>query len=192
MHTMRPQHQQRGFTLIEVLVAILILSIGVLGAAGMQVAALQSNKEARNQAVGVRYAQEIADRMRANRIYASKPANTYVDVNWASPADAPSGSDCANTTCGTPEAVASWDIHDVIERIKQDDGLPGAKLVICRDDSPYDDKDTPQWACSGSGAVFIKLGWTQSDFNSSAGADSIGKGIVKAAVKPSLIYPVGQ
>lgn len=191
MHTMR-RNQQRGFTLIEVLVAILILSIGVLGAAGMQVAALQSNKEARNQAVGVRYAQEIADRMRANRIYASTTNNSYVSVDWTSPASVPSGSDCANNTCADGAAVASWDIHDVITRLEQDDGLPKARLVICRDNSPYDDSGDPQWTCSGSGAVFIKLGWSQTDLDSGAGANGIGKGIVKASVKPSLIYPVGQ
>ena len=38
-----------GFTLIEVLVAVLVLSLGVLGAAGMQVASLRANREARSQ-----------------------------------------------------------------------------------------------------------------------------------------------
>ena len=43
----------RGFTLLEVLVAIVVLSFGVLGAVGLQAAALQANREARNQSTAV-------------------------------------------------------------------------------------------------------------------------------------------
>ena len=58
---------QRGATLIEVLVAMLILSVGLLGLAGMQMKALQSNQSAyyRSQATVLAY--DIMDRMRANR-----------------------------------------------------------------------------------------------------------------------------
>ncbi|AGA87861.1 type IV pilus modification protein PilV [Stutzerimonas stutzeri] len=58
---------QRGATLIEVLVAMLILSVGLLGLASMQMTALQSNQSAyyRSQATVLAY--DIIDRMRANR-----------------------------------------------------------------------------------------------------------------------------
>lgn len=58
---------QRGATLIEVLVAMLILSVGLLGLAGMQMTALKSNQSAyyRSQATVLAY--DIIDRMRANR-----------------------------------------------------------------------------------------------------------------------------
>ncbi len=58
---------QRGATLIEVLVAMLVLSIGLLGLAGMQMTALKSNQSAyyRSQATVLAY--DIIDRMRANR-----------------------------------------------------------------------------------------------------------------------------
>ncbi|HCJ29231.1 MAG TPA: type IV pilus modification protein PilV [Pseudomonas sp.] len=59
--------RQRGATLIEVLVAMLVLSVGLLGLAGMQMTALQSNQSAyyRSQATVLAY--DIMDRMRANR-----------------------------------------------------------------------------------------------------------------------------
>ena len=59
--------RQRGATLIEVLVAMLILSVGLLGLAGMQMTALKSNQSAyyRSQATVLAY--DIIDRMRANR-----------------------------------------------------------------------------------------------------------------------------
>lgn len=58
---------QDGATLIEVLIAILVLSIGLLGLAGLQVTSIQSNYSAyyRSQATVLAY--DYADRMRTNR-----------------------------------------------------------------------------------------------------------------------------
>lgn len=188
-----PRHdRQSGFTLIEVLVSILILSIGVLGAAGMQFAALQSNKEARNQAVGVRYAQELAEKMRANRLLLVSTPGAY-SIAWKSTDGVPAaGTDCASAVCATDTDIASWDLHDVLSRISQDDGLPGAMVTICRDANPYDGNGVPQWSCSGNGTLFIKIGWSQSSLDSSTGAADSHKGIVLASVKPSVVFPVGE
>lgn len=62
-----PPRRVSGMTLIEVLVAVLILSIGLLGLAGLQTLSLRSNHSAylRSQATILAY--DIADRMRANR-----------------------------------------------------------------------------------------------------------------------------
>ena len=61
---------QRGTTLVETLVALLVLSIGLLGVAALQVNALQTNlsSHVRSQASVLAY--DIADRMRANRAVA--------------------------------------------------------------------------------------------------------------------------
>lgn len=60
-------HASAGFSLIEVLVSLLVLSIGLLGLAGLQVNAVAFNHSAymRTQATNLAY--EITDRMRANR-----------------------------------------------------------------------------------------------------------------------------
>jgi type IV pilus assembly protein PilV len=57
----------RGLTLVEILIALLILSIGLLGLAGLQTASLKFNTSAyyRTQATALAY--DFADRMRANR-----------------------------------------------------------------------------------------------------------------------------
>lgn len=62
-----PASGVRGIGLIEVLVALFILAIGVLGAAAMQMNAMKFNQNAavRSQATFLAY--EIADAMRANR-----------------------------------------------------------------------------------------------------------------------------
>lgn len=61
---------QRGATLIETLVALLVLSIGLLGVAGLQMQALRGNHGAHLRSQATMLAHDIADRMRANRTLA--------------------------------------------------------------------------------------------------------------------------
>ena len=56
-----------GFTLMEVLVALLVLSIGLLGMAGMQVFSLSSNYDAYLRTQATFFAYELIDKVRANR-----------------------------------------------------------------------------------------------------------------------------
>ena len=72
---------QGGFSLVEVLVTIVILSIGMLGSAGMQTAALQANSQTRYQVVAAALASELAEVMRGNHRVAlsTEPAtNPYL------------------------------------------------------------------------------------------------------------------
>ncbi len=70
-----PRARSAGFTLIESLVALLVLSIGLLGVAAMQLASLQANNGAFQRTQATFLAQDIADRMRANR--AAALTNAY-------------------------------------------------------------------------------------------------------------------
>lgn len=56
-----------GFTLVEVLVAVLVLSIGLLGLAGLQATSLRHNHDAQLRSQATMLALDMADRMRANR-----------------------------------------------------------------------------------------------------------------------------
>src|SRR4030065_75044 len=55
---MRHSDQQRGFTLIEVLVSLIILAIGLLAIAGMQVTSTRSNFSSKNLTQGTYVAQD--------------------------------------------------------------------------------------------------------------------------------------
>jgi type IV pilus assembly protein PilV len=80
-----------GFTLLEVLVALLVLSIGVLGIAGLQATSLRNKNNAylRTQANILAY--DIVDRMRANR---SAALSSSYDISLG---NSPSGSTTAAT-----------------------------------------------------------------------------------------------
>ena len=81
----RAASQQSGFSLLEVLIAVVILSVGLLGLAGMQVTSLKyvTSSLQRTQATSLAY--DILDRMRANPDdnYATKfddPASDYTQA----------------------------------------------------------------------------------------------------------------
>lgn len=62
---------QRGAGLIEVLIAVLVLSIGMLGMAGLQTWSLRNNQSAQQRGQAVVQAYYIADAMRADRVTAT-------------------------------------------------------------------------------------------------------------------------
>ena len=91
----------KGFTLIEVLVAMLILSISLLGMAGLQIMSLQSSGSSLSRSQATMLAYDLAERMRRN----SDQSGFYVnnlDQTITSP-------DCLSTGC-SPEELAREDI----------------------------------------------------------------------------------
>ena len=83
---------QHGFTLLEVLIALLILSIGLLGLAALQTTSLRSNQMASMRTLATYLAYEMTDRMRANsndvsiekyQIAATDPDPTTLDSQAA-------------------------------------------------------------------------------------------------------------
>lgn len=57
----------RGFTLVEVLVALVVLAVGLLGAAAMLLESLQGSRIALERSRAVVLAGDMAERLRANR-----------------------------------------------------------------------------------------------------------------------------
>ena len=160
----------RGFTLVEVLVAIVILSIGILGAVGMQISAIRMNKEVRFQATAVSLARELAEKMRGNKDIAilttpgtSPGQNPYLldtSLGAGTSLTAPTPN-CLTASC-TTQQMAIWDRYDWQLRMR--DALPTPRIVICMDNDPYDAAGQPKWACSNSGTVaMLKLAWNRAN-----------------------------
>jgi type IV pilus assembly protein PilV len=101
----------QGFTLIEVMVSLVILSMGLLGIAKLVLFSAHSNDSAylRSQATDLAYA--ILDDMRGNRAIAM--AQGYdVPINTAPAAP---GS-CVGTGC-SPGALATYDVNTWLSRL---------------------------------------------------------------------------
>jgi type IV pilus assembly protein PilV len=83
-----------GFTLIEVLISLLIVTLGLLGLAGMQAVAQRSEMDSYQRAQALVLVQDMVDRLNANRkvagCYAFTPSNGSV---WA-------GTSATAPTCG--------------------------------------------------------------------------------------------
>jgi type IV pilus assembly protein PilV len=58
--------RQAGVSLLEVLIAVLVLSVGLLGIAGLQTANLRNTQSAHQRTVAVLLAASMAERIRAN------------------------------------------------------------------------------------------------------------------------------
>ena len=78
--------RQQGFTLLEVLVALLIVSIGLLVLAALMSTSLKNNQGASQRSQATWLAYDVLDRMRANPIVAATANNGGYNINYgASP-----------------------------------------------------------------------------------------------------------
>jgi type IV pilus assembly protein PilV len=93
-----------GFTLIEVLIAMLVLAVGLLGLAGLQATGLKNNQSAYNRSQATQLAYDLADRMRANVI--GKTSYTAI-----LPSSATEKQNCLNTTGCSLADMATNDLY---------------------------------------------------------------------------------
>ena len=117
---------QKGIGLIEVLIAVLIVSIGFLAAARMQVEGMRYSQSAYYQSQAYFMASDMIDRMRSN--IKGVAQGHYDDKSTAADAENP---ECGVNTC-QPLDIARQDIYDWstnLHTLKTSDGfvpaLPG-------------------------------------------------------------------
>lgn len=133
---------QRGFTMIEVLVAVLVLMVGILGVAAMQLISFQNNQGAYYRTQATYIASEILDRIRAN-----DPASysVYDGVDTTDSNTIPSSPGCATSLAGcTPANMAAQDIRewgahfvDVFTVTDYRQTIPGSSATITRNGDTF-------------------------------------------------------
>lgn len=103
---MRLTTQQLGFSLIEVMVALVVLSVGMIGMAALHGQGLSASRTAvyRTQAISLNA--DLADRIRANRL------------GQAAYAGAAANNGCSAASC-TPAQMAADDLFVWQQRVQQ-------------------------------------------------------------------------
>ncbi len=91
--------RQRGLTLIESMVALVVISIGLLGIAALQLTAMQMNSSALHQSKAVWAGYAMADRIRSNNI-------RFADYSGIDTND-PYSQDCMSNPCNNDQMVTA-------------------------------------------------------------------------------------
>ncbi len=128
---------QKGFTLIEVLIATVVLAGGLLGLAAMQTTGLKNNLSAYQRSQATQLAYDMADRMRSNVVDAENPAGIYATkATTATKTKANTvQDDCTTTTGCTVENMAKNDIYEWNDKVSK--VLPSGEGIITFIDPVY-------------------------------------------------------
>ena len=144
-------NRQSGATLIEVLISLLILSVGLLGMTGLQTVSLRNTQSAYMRTQASIASNDIVERIRANLQGAE--ANSYNAIAGSATAS-------CNTIAGcTAAQLAANDIAEWKAALAAD--LPAGVGTVCADATPEDGTPgTP--ACDGAGNLYaVKIWWDE-------------------------------
>ena len=150
----------RGFTLLEVLIALLVFSLGLLGMAGLLVISVKTNHSAYLRTQASFLAQSMGDRMRANvpRVWAGDYDGTYTGTTGDTD-PCPSGTACSRTQIATRDK-AQWETQ-------LGDQLPNGQAIIdCAPDGTV--SVTPDEQAGGApytGICRIVMSWSEASLD---------------------------
>jgi type IV pilus assembly protein PilV len=175
---------QRGATLIEVLVSVVLLSFGIVGLAGLQMNGTKFNHSAylRSQATALAY--DMADRIRANLDVCQMGQPCTYDTDRATLFDGDGTQACGLEldlgVGSTPALLAAADVNQWKSCLE--DRLPdgrGAVLAAAAAGAPYEDQCGVTHA--GTGAVVIEVNWTDGRLQGGGPRDCV---VVRTEVRP--------
>lgn len=110
MNNVPVRNPQHGFTLIEVLIAVLVISIGLLGMAGLQTTGIQQSHNSYLKTQASMLAYDMTDRMRSNLVGVNAGEYDAVD-SLNSPVNSTPGCISSGTACSAAD-TASNDIYE--------------------------------------------------------------------------------
>lgn len=122
---MHVRSRQRGISLIEVLVAIVVFSVGVMGLALMQAKGAQATKQAGARGYAVAQVRSLVDSMRGNTTAAIGPRTAADPANPSATEcpycfdgkSTPTVTNCATATC-SPQQIAANDLAEWLGRLR--------------------------------------------------------------------------
>lgn len=168
-----PRQRARGFTLIEVLVAIVIIAIGLLGLAGIQALAVSSTGIARMRGIAAIEVSSLASMMHADKAFwgaGLAPPTITVTGTTASPLPS-TYANCTTTPC-TAAQMATYDLSGWAQNLPNRLPNPGATIqctnivgtpVTCRVTITWSEKyvGASSTAAVASGAQTATLSYSE-------------------------------
>ena len=152
----RSRRRAAGYALLEALIAVIVTSIGFIGAARLQTLGTSFNASAGMRQRATLLVNQMTDRMRANHVGMDAK---YYDK----PAPAASAA-CLTAVAGcTPQELAAADMREWLDDVAAQ--LPGGTGIVCIDSTPEDPppngSSATAPACDGTGMVYaVKVWWT--------------------------------
>lgn len=102
----------RGASLIEVLVTVLVLTIGLLGIAGLQIQSTRSNYEAFQRTTATTLAHDIIERMRTNVSATGTYVTSGANLGGGSLGDTEPTPNCKSASTCSPAQLATYDLWE--------------------------------------------------------------------------------
>lgn len=124
MKSKRFNKLQRGLSLIESLIALVVLAVGVMGLAGLQARMLVESRTANHRAVAIGFIDDLSNRMLLNRDAAM--ANNYA-MAWSDPNILKDKNDCIASVCIGAD-LAKYDLKQWLLALNA--ALPNANANI--------------------------------------------------------------
>jgi type IV pilus assembly protein PilV len=180
--TTRNPRRHSGFTLIEVLVTVVVVSIGLLGLAGLQINGLRANMSSEARSKATLMASDIIERMRANPVGVADNAYDGIDTAnigcggqpnpFCSNTNSAAATNC-NTTqmatfdawvwaCGMPPANGNVQPGGITNQLSQGTGSVDCNDVDTTDADP----------CTAGSTYSVTVTWNELNPNSTDVATS--------------------
>ncbi|MHB9119600.1 MAG: type IV pilus modification protein PilV [Burkholderiales bacterium] len=149
---------ESGFTLLEVLISLLILSFGLLGLAGLQAHGLRNNHSAYLRSQASLLAYDMSDRMRANAAGRSSYNNISSATAYTDPGCITSASGC------TPIQVAQYDAYSWVANLAA--GLPSGTGTV-KQGAASGTTDCAGNAITDTATYVVTVNWAEISGNTS-------------------------
>lgn len=146
-NTLRTTADNSGFSLIEVLVAMTVFSLGLAGFSAMLVSSITGSAQAYRESIAAMAATSLSEQIRMNPLALHRYLNPPENISII----------CTGETQCSPEQQADYDFR--IWQLELADRIQNARGLVCRDGTPRDGVEGNNH-CDGAGPPVIKIFWS--------------------------------
>ena len=139
-----------GFSLIEVLVAMTVFSLGLAGFSALLLSNITGSAQAYREGIAAMAAASLSEQIRMNPVALHRYLNPPENISIV----------CVGEIQCTPEQQADYDFR--IWQFELADRIQNARGLVCRDGTPRDGVEGNNH-CDGAGPPVIKIYWSGQD-----------------------------